>query len=68
MFHHSVTNYNHILRLVIYRITSTTSVQYFIRNDAHIQNTIQNVGIRKQEDLYKSVSLIQMGKIKQVLK
>jgi hypothetical protein len=26
MFHHSVTNYNHIVRLVIYRIKSTTSV------------------------------------------
>jgi len=29
-----------------------------MRNDAHIQNIIQNVGIRKQEDLYKSISLI----------
>ena len=29
--------------------------------------TIQNVGIRKQEDLYKSVSLIQITKIKQVM-
>jgi hypothetical protein len=39
-----------------------------IRIDAHIQNTIRNVGIRKQEDLYKPVSLIQIRKIKQVVK
>ena len=39
-----------------------------LRNDAHIQNTLQNIGIQKQEDLYKSVSLMQIRKIKQVLK
>jgi hypothetical protein len=37
----------------------TRAKQYFIRNDAHIQNTLQNLGIQKQEDLYKSISLIQ---------
>jgi hypothetical protein len=36
------------------------NLKYFIRNDAHIQNTLQNVGIQKQEDLYKFISLIKI--------
>ena len=49
-----LTNCDSVVKIIVVSLNNI----YFIRNDVHIQNTIQNVGIRKQEDLYKSVSLI----------